>query len=247
MAEGFLGESCGFAGFARLVPKVVRGSSRIGLGHSSAPSTCLTGTSIGNLSGCPGWLDDRSRHRAGPDACGFGRRECCSLSRSRAAVVRAAPAWRARTLVGLETAAARERAQHERERPAEEEKKARAEAIVKQIGPCERVDRALASMTGSIGAATKPGAGSETYEQASSDVETLRGNLAELVPLTSVEQRVKLEESRRFLLKVGTIAEALKTKDLSLAQDELSGYRAGWWISANTSRRRADGARRSER
>ncbi|MGA9314515.1 MAG: hypothetical protein WBV77_07800 [Solirubrobacteraceae bacterium] len=127
----------------------------------------------------------------------------------------------------LETAAARERAQHERERPAEEEKKARAEAIVKQIGPCESVDRALASMTGAIDAATKPGAGSETYEQASSDVEALRGKLAELAPLTSAEQRVRLEESRRFLLKVGTIAEALKTKDLSLAQDELSGYRAG--------------------
>lgn len=77
----------------------------------------------------------------------------------------------------LETAAARERAQHERERPAEEEKKARAEAIMKQIGPCERVDRALASMTGAIGAATKPGASSETYEQASSEVETLRGKL----------------------------------------------------------------------
>jgi len=128
---------------------------------------------------------------------------------------------------GLEVAAARERAQHERERPAEEEKKARAEAIVKRIGPCESVQHAVASMTGAISAATKPGAGATAYEQASSDVEALRGKLAELAPLTSTEQRAKLEESRRFLLKVGTIAEALKINDLSLAQQELSGYRAG--------------------
>jgi hypothetical protein len=66
-----------------------------------------------------------------------------------------------------------------------------------------------------------------TYEVASSDVEALRGKLAELASLTSAEQRAKLEESRRFLLKVGTIAEALRTNDLSLAQQELSGYRAG--------------------
>lgn len=85
----------------------------------------------------------------------------------------------------------------------------------------------LASMTGAITAATKPGAGATAYEQTSSDAEALRGKLAELVSLTSVEQRAKLEESRRFLLKVGTIAEALKTNDLSLAQQELSGYRAG--------------------
>lgn len=128
---------------------------------------------------------------------------------------------------GLEAAAARERTQHERERPAEEEKRARAEAIVKRIDPCEGVQHTLASMTGAITAATKPGAGAGAYEQASSDVEALRGKLAELVPLTSAEQRAKLEESRRFLLKVGTIAEALKTNDLSLAQQELSGYRAG--------------------
>jgi hypothetical protein len=128
---------------------------------------------------------------------------------------------------GLEAAAAREHAQHERERPAEEEKKARAEAIVKRIGPCESVEHAVASMTGAISAATKPGAGVTAYEQASSDVEALRSKLAELAPLTSAEQRAKLEESRRFLLKVGTIAEALKTNDLSLAQQELSGYRAG--------------------
>ncbi len=128
---------------------------------------------------------------------------------------------------GLEAAAAREHAQHERERPAEEERKARAEAIVKRIGPCEGVQHALASMTGAITAATKPDAGAVTYEVASSDVEALRGKLAELASLTSAEQRAKLEESRRFLLKVGTIAEALRTNDLSLAQQELSGYRAG--------------------
>lgn len=128
---------------------------------------------------------------------------------------------------GLEAAAAREHAQHERERPAEEEKKARAEAIVKRIGPCESVQHALASMTGAITAATKPGANATEYEQASGDVEALRGKLAELVPLTSAEQRGELEESRRFLLKVGTIAEALRTNDVSLAQQELSGYRAG--------------------
>lgn len=128
---------------------------------------------------------------------------------------------------GLEAAAAREHAQHERERPAEEEKKARADAIVKRIGPCESVQHAVASMTGAISAATKHGAGAEAYKQASSDAEALRGKLAELTPLTSAEQRAKLEESRRFLLKVGTIAEALKTNDLSLAQQELSGYRAG--------------------
>lgn len=128
---------------------------------------------------------------------------------------------------GLEAAAARERAQHERERPAEEEKKARAETILKRIAPCENVQHTLASMTGAITAATKPGAGATAYEQASSDAEALRGKLAELAPLTSTEQRAKLEESRRFLLKVGTIAEALKTNDLSLAQQELSGYRAG--------------------
>lgn len=127
----------------------------------------------------------------------------------------------------LEAAAAREHAYHERERPAEEEKKARAEAIVKRIGPCESVQHAIASMTGAITAATKPGAGAPAYEQASSDVEALRGKLAELAPLTSAEQHAKLEESRRFLLRVGTIAEALKTNDLSLAQQELSGYRAG--------------------
>jgi hypothetical protein len=128
---------------------------------------------------------------------------------------------------GLETAAARERARHERERPAEQEKKARAEAIVKRIGPCESVEQAVASMTSAISAATKPGAGTTAYEQASSDVEALRGKLAELASLTSTERRAKLEESRRFLLKVGTIAEALKTNDLSLAQRELSGYRTG--------------------
>lgn len=128
---------------------------------------------------------------------------------------------------GLEAAAAHERAQHERERPAEEEKRARAEAIVKRIGPCESVQHALASMTSAITAATKPGAGAAAYEQASSDVEALRAKLAELAPLTSAEQRAKLEESRRFLLKVGTIVEALKTNDVSLAQQELSGYRAG--------------------
>lgn len=133
----------------------------------------------------------------------------------------------AKDSLGLEAAAAREHAHHERERPAEEEKKARAQAIVKRIGPCEGVEHAVASMTGAITAATKPGAGTTAYEQASSDVEALRGKLAELVPLTSAEQRAKLEESRRFLLKVGTIAEALKTNDVSLAQQELSGYRAG--------------------
>jgi hypothetical protein len=128
---------------------------------------------------------------------------------------------------GLEAAAARERAQHEHERPAEEEKRARAEAIVKRIEPCESVQHALASMTGAITAATKPGASATAYEQASNDVEALRAKLADLAPLSSAEQRAKLEESRRFLLKVGTIAEALKTNDLSLAQQELSGYRAG--------------------
>lgn len=123
--------------------------------------------------------------------------------------------------------AARERARRQRERPAEEEKKARAEAIVKRIAPCEGVQHTLASMTGAITAATKPGASTTAYEQASSDTEALRAKLAELAPLTSIEQRAKLEESRRFLLKVSTIAEALKTNDLALAQQELSGYRAG--------------------
>ncbi len=98
---------------------------------------------------------------------------------------------------------------------------------MKRIGPCEGVQHTLASMIGAITAATKPGASATAYEQASSDAEALRAKLVELASMTSAEQRAQLEESRRFLLKVGTIAEALKTNDLSLAQQELSGYRAG--------------------
>jgi hypothetical protein len=82
-------------------------------------------------------------------------------------------------------------------------------------------------MASAISTATKPGASSAAYEEASGDVELLRDKLAELAPLTNTEQHAKLEDSRRFLLKVGTIVEALKSNDLSLAQEELSGYRAG--------------------
>ena len=82
-------------------------------------------------------------------------------------------------------------------------------------------------MAKTVVSAIKPGAGEAAYEEASGDIEALRGKLAELASVVGPEQRTGLEDSRRFLLKVGTLVEAFKTQDLSLAQEELSGYRAG--------------------
>jgi outer membrane murein-binding lipoprotein Lpp len=93
---------------------------------------------------------------------------------------------------------------------------------------CVTVDGAVKRMATAVSAASSGhGASEAVYEQASSAVESLRGKLAQLAPLTSPEQRTGIEESRRFPLKVGTLVEALKTRDLALAQEELSGYRAG--------------------
>ncbi len=127
----------------------------------------------------------------------------------------------------LEAANKRERERAERERPAQESKAARAEAILKRVRPCEAVYSAEKAMTTSVIAAVKSGAGEATYEEASGDVEALRGKLGELASIATPEQRSQLEDSRRFLLKVGALVEAFKTHDLSLAQEELAGYRAG--------------------
>jgi hypothetical protein len=102
-----------------------------------------------------------------------------------------------------------------------------AEEHIERLGKCAGVYESEEAMTKAVVAAIKPGGSDATYEAASSDIEALRGKLSELVGTASPEQRAGLEDSRRFLLKVGTLVEAFKTHDLSLAQEELSGYRAG--------------------
>jgi hypothetical protein len=114
------------------------------------------------------------------------------------------------------------------QREASEKRAKPAVESTNRLLECVAVDGAVKAMANAVSAASSGHEGSEAvYEQASSAVESLRGKLAELAPLTSPEQRTRIEESRRFLLKVGTLVEALKTRDLSLAQEELSGYRAG--------------------
>lgn len=100
---------------------------------------------------------------------------------------------------------------------------------IERLEKCLVVDRSVEGMTSAVVAVTKSGAEASNaqYEQASGAVESVRGKLAELAPLTSPEQRTQIEGTRRFLLKVGTLVEAFKTRDLSLAQEELSGYHAG--------------------
>lgn len=127
----------------------------------------------------------------------------------------------------LEAANKREQTRNESERPAHEKQAAGAEAILKRIGPCDDVYRAEQAMTKTVVSAIKPGASEAAYEEASGDIDALRGKLTELTSVVSHEQRTQIEDSRRFLLKVGTLVEAFKTQDLSLAQEELSGYRAG--------------------
>ena len=113
------------------------------------------------------------------------------------------------------------------QREARERQTKPAEEHIERLGKCTGVYEAEETMSKAVAAAVKPGSSSATYEAASSDVEALRGKLAELVGTATPKQRSGLEGSRRFLLKVGTLVEAFKTRDLSLAQEELSGYRAG--------------------
>jgi hypothetical protein len=123
--------------------------------------------------------------------------------------------------------AGHEVAQRKREPSAEAAKKAKAEAILQRLRPCEQVDDATTAMTTAVSAAVKSGASEAAYIEAAESVETLRGKLAALASKVQAPQSAQLQESRRFLLKVGTLVEAFKTHDLALAQEELSGYRAG--------------------
>jgi soluble cytochrome b562 len=114
------------------------------------------------------------------------------------------------------------------QREASEKRAKPAVENTKRLLECVAVDGAVTRMANAVSAASSGQEASEAvYEQASNAVESLRGKLAELASLTNPEQRTQIEESRRFLLKVGTLVEALKTRDLSLAQEELAGYRAG--------------------
>lgn len=113
------------------------------------------------------------------------------------------------------------------QREARERQAKPAEEHIERLGKCTGVYEAEAAMSKTVAAAVKPGSSDATYEAASSDVEALRGKLSELADAATPEQRPELEDSRRFLLKVGTLVEAFKMRDLSLAQEELSGYRAG--------------------
>jgi hypothetical protein len=118
-----------------------------------------------------------------------------------------------------------EKAVHQRE--ARERQAKPADERIDRLGKCAGVYESEEAMSKAVSAAVKPGSSDATYEATSSDIETLRGKLAELAGSAAPEQRAELEGSRRFLLKVGTLVEAFKTHDLSLAQEELSGYRAG--------------------